>query len=456
MKTNIVLIGAGSASFAMALVRDLILTNGLQGSRITLIDIDKERLNTALTLARRYCKEAGAEIEFKATTDRKGGLKGADFVICAVKTGGYDPLEEERRISEEQGYYRGIGDRVSDYYGGIGAYHQFRFFLDLAFDIETICPDAWLVQTANPVFDGTNLVTRHTKVKAVGVCHGHFKYKDIAAQLGLDINDVDALSVGFNHYIFLTRFSYKGSDAYPLIDEWIDKESEKYWKSEEYQNPALPWSHEQMSRDAVDTYKLYGFFPIGDAVRAASPWWHHTDLKTKQKWNGPQGGFDSEIGWSFYLSRKAQQHKDLAELAKDPDSPLMEMFPLQRSEEQHIDFINAVVNNTGEKLQLNIPNNGSINSVPDDVLVEIPAAVSANGITGDIIGGLPNIVMQQVLIPRWQRMENLHYAFVNRDRKALVLGLAQDHRTRSYEQAEKLIDTLLAQPWNKEAEEHYR
>lgn len=42
------------------------------------------------------------------------------------------------------------------------------------------------------------------------------------------------------------------------------------------------------------------------------------------------------------------------------------------------------------------------------------------------------------------------------DRKTLVLMLMNDPRTRSFEQAKRLIDTLLAQPWNVEAAAHYR
>lgn len=211
---NIVLIGAGSASFSIALIRDIVLTGGLAGSRMTLVDINEERLNVALTLARRYSDEVNADLEFNATTDRKKGLEGADFVVCAVKIGGYDPLEAERKIAEEHGYYRGIGDRVSCYYGGIGAYHQLKFLMDLAQDMEAICPDAYLIQTANPVFEGTNIVTRCTKIKAVGVCHGHFHYRLVAKTLGLELEHVTAQMAGFNHYIWLTHFMYKGQDAY--------------------------------------------------------------------------------------------------------------------------------------------------------------------------------------------------------------------------------------------------
>jgi alpha-galactosidase len=109
---NIALIGAGSASFSLDLLRDVVLNRGLSGSKMTLVDIDEERLAVAHALATRYRDEVGADIQFEATTERKRGIEGADFVICAVKVGGYGPLEAERAIAERHGYYRGIGDRA--------------------------------------------------------------------------------------------------------------------------------------------------------------------------------------------------------------------------------------------------------------------------------------------------------------------------------------------------------
>jgi alpha-galactosidase len=191
-------------------------------------------------------------------------------------------MEVERKIAESHGYYRGLGDKVSDYYGGIGAFHQLNFFLDLARDVEEICPDAWLLQAANPVFEGTTLISRETKAKVVGVCHGHFSYVDILKAIGLSRKDVDVTVAGFNHNIWLAGFLHNGENAYPLLEQWIDEKAEEYWKSDEYLN-GQPWAAEQMSPAAVDMYGLYGLYPIGDTVRSASPWWYHTDLRTKQK-----------------------------------------------------------------------------------------------------------------------------------------------------------------------------
>jgi len=68
--TNIVLIGAGSASFSLDLIRDIVMTEGLAGSRLTLVDIDPQRLQVARLLAKRLCEEVGVRLELAAVTNR--------------------------------------------------------------------------------------------------------------------------------------------------------------------------------------------------------------------------------------------------------------------------------------------------------------------------------------------------------------------------------------------------
>ena len=452
---RISIIGAGSVAFSSKLIRDLCLTESLWDSTVTLMDINEERLKTIYCFATRYSKEVKADLKFEATTDRKEALRDAEFVICTVKVGGYEPMEAERRIAERHGYYRGIGDRVSDYYGGLGAYHQLKFFLKLAREMEDLCPDAWLIETANPVFEGTTLLSRETKVKVVGVCHGHLAYGKLVDALNLDVKEVEVEMAGFNHCIWLTKFLWRGEDAYPLIDEWIESRAEKYWKSREYLT-GYPWDTEQLSPGAVDMYRLFGLFPIGDTVRSVSPWWHHIDLKTKQKWYGPTGGFDSEVGWSLYLKLREEKLKKLVDLIGDSSISLVREFPPVPSEEQHVPIIDAIANNKRRTLQLNVPNRGLIPGIPDDVVVEVPVVVDGRGLRGIRVERLPKRLMLHVIMPRMRRMEQILQAFREGDRTTLLLMLMEDPRTKSFQQAKALLEELLAQPWNVETRKHYR
>lgn len=455
-KARIAVIGAGSIAWSMTFIRDLAVTRSLWGSEVVLMDINEERLRVVLGLARRYVEELGADVKFEATTDRREAIKDADFVVNTAFTVGYANMERERSIAEEYGYYRGIGDRVCDYYGSIGAYKQLKFFLDVARDVEDLAPDAWYILLANPVFEGTTLLIREAKVKAVGMCHGWLGYKVIAKVLGLDLRYVEADMAGTNHNVWLVKFTYRGEDAYPLIDRWIEEEAEKYWQSEEYLM-ALPWESEQMSPAAVEMYRLYGLFPLGDTIRAVSPWWFHTDLDTKRKWYGLTGGFDSEIGWGIYLALHNVILRRMYALAENPRASLLQEFPPVRSDEQIVPFINAVVNDEETRVVINVPNQGAISGIADDVAVEVPVIASAKGFRHVFSGlTLPRRLMLYVMIPRILRMERVLQAFLEGDRKSLVLMLMDDPRTKSFEQARGLIDKLLSLPWNAEANKHYR
>ena len=453
---NIVLLGAGSTAFTLELVRDLVLSEGLGDSVLRLVDINAERLEEARSVAELYKKEIGSHLTIEAYLDRRKAFYGADYIICAVKIGGYGPLEKERKIAEAHGYYRGIGDRVSCYYGGVGAFWPIHFLEEVAKDIMELCPKALLIQTANPVFEGTNYLTRYTKVNAVGVCHGHNGFKGIAKILGFDPAKVTGETYGFNHCIYLSDFRYEGKDIYPVLDQWIEEKAEAYWNSDEYRHENnFGMYPDVLSRGAVDAYRHYGLFPIGDAIRSVSPWWHHTDLQTKERWYGKNGGFDSEICWNEYLARKDDQRLAIQEVIKN-GTPIIEKYPLRRSNEQHIRIIEAMETDQYTRLTLNIPNNGCIPGIQDDMLVEVPAMVSARGIQGIKMPAFPSKLMNNVIIPRACRANNILEAYHNGDRDLLVMELMNDHRTRSYEQAKGLIDELLAQEWNKEADEHYR
>ena len=114
------------------------------------------------------------------------------------------------------------------------------------------------------------------------------------------------------------------------------------------------------------------------------------------------------------------------------------------------------VNERETLLQFNIPNSGAIKGIPEDVFVEVPTLVNRRGPQAVHVGEPPILLMQHVIIPRWMHMEIIMHAFTHRDRRSLVLWLAEDPRTQSYEQARDLVDQLLAQDWNKDADEHYR
>ncbi|GAI97421.1 unnamed protein product [marine sediment metagenome] len=141
---KISIIGAGSAVFSLRLVGDLCKTKGLSGSSVSLMDINKKRLNAVHNLAERYASESGANLKFEKTTDMKQSIKDADFVINTALVGGHEGLDASRKVGEKHGYKRGIDSQefnmVSDY-PTLSNYNQLKFFLDVAHSMEEICPN---------------------------------------------------------------------------------------------------------------------------------------------------------------------------------------------------------------------------------------------------------------------------------------------------------------------------
>lgn len=425
-------IGAGSATFSLGLVQDICLRESLAGSHVTLMDLDEARVGIMGRFASRYAEEMGAAVTFDVTTDREICLREADFVINTAQVGGHSSVEALRDWTESWGYYRGFR---------LDPALNIRLMLAVARDMERLCPDAWLIQAGNPVFEGCTAMTRETGIKVCGLCHGHFGYRELAEAIGLDPDRTTALAVGFNHCIWLLRFECDGEDALPRLRRWIDEEAEDFWRD---YDPTF--SDNQMARAAIELYRLTGLFPIGDTTRQGG-WWFHTDLETKKKWYGNRlGGFDSELGWAQYLAALDRRVARIEAAATDESVRLVELFPPEPTGEQHFPLIEALVHDLRTELQVNVPNNGSIDGIPDDVVVEVPALCSAAGIQPRHIGRLPEQLLVNVLGPRLVAAERLISLAVRPDGRTLMAMILEDHRTPSWERAVEFYRALLAKP----------
>jgi alpha-galactosidase len=433
MTIKVTIIGAGSAEFSLGLVKDLCLTEGLAGSHVSFMDINAERLDLVYELALRYAEDLGADLGLEKTLDREVSLQDADFVInTATVTHNEYFMKRRRELTAKHGYFYG--------HTGMPEFHNLQLMLDVVRDMERICPDAWVLQAGNPVFAGTTLMSRETSIKVCGLCHGHYGYAAVAATLGLDATRVTWQAPGLNHNIWLTHFYYNGQDAYPLLDEWVATKAESYWSELKERGEEIPT---QMSPSAIHQYKLFGLMPIGDTPRRGG-WWYHTDLETRKRWYSPSGGGDTPQGRERVIKRKEDRLAQMKEAAYDPKIRPIELFGDQMTREQHIPIIDGLVNDNEGQFQVNVPNNGALGGIPDDVAVEVPAVVNKKGIQPLCVGSLPPKIMLEQIYPDWLRMEQTLEALKSGDKSMLLWGILTSHQTRSYDQALQMLDALLA------------
>ncbi|MDP9364365.1 MAG: alpha-glucosidase/alpha-galactosidase [Chloroflexota bacterium] len=443
---RIAVVGAGSAQFSLGLVRDLCLTDALRGSTVVLMDVDPDRLETVATLARRYADEMGSDLRVEQTLDREAALAGADFVVNTALAGGHGREEAERTLLDRHGYHRGL-------HPAEGFFHQYDLMLAVARDVERLCPDAWLIQSSNPVSDGCTLMTRETGANVVGLCHGPFGgVRELARTLDLDPDHVTFEAPGVNHCLWMTQFRYRGQDAYPLLDRWIEEESEAFWRDREPR-----FAETQLSPAAIHLYRFYGLLPLGDASRAIWPeaWWYHLDAETKRRWWPPFGGFDSDEGWGRYLAGLERGLARIKEVAADPSARVTEAFPPTHSGEQIVPIVDAVANDRRSPLLVNVANRGTLKGLPDDVVVEVPAIVDRGGVRPAVVEPLPQRVMLGAIYPQWLAMERRLAGFLARDSRYLMQVLLAEGRTRSWEHAETTLDAVMRMPRNEAMARHF-
>ncbi|MDA0708619.1 MAG: alpha-glucosidase/alpha-galactosidase [bacterium] len=432
MANKVTVFGAGSVVFSLGLVKDLCLTKELSGSHMCFMDINEESLDVIYNLGKRYAEDFGAKLTFEKTTDREVALRDADFVInTATVTHNEYFMQRRRRMLTEYGYFYGAT--------GMYEYHNLQMMLDVAKDMEKYCPDAWILLAGNPVFDGTTLMTRETRIKVCGLCHGHYGYTGVARTLGLDPDKVTWEAPGLNHNIWLTHFIYENEDMYPRLDQWVAEESEAYWQSMEKEGKSIP---AQMSRAAIQQYKMYGLMPIGDTPRSGG-WWYHTDLETRKRWYDPGGGGDTPAGRDKILEGKAKKFEQMKQSAYDAKVRPIDLFGDKMTHEQHIPIMNGLVNNIEGQFQVNIPNNGVLPGVPDDVAVEVPAIVNKKGIQPIRVAPLPKKIMLECILPSWLRMEQGLEALLSGDKSMMLFGVLGSHQTKSYEHALETVEALF-------------
>ncbi len=433
MSIKVTIIGAGSVVFSLGLVKDLCLTEGLKGSQVHFMDINQESLEIVYRLGLRYAEDLGSSLTFKYTTNRKEALQGSDFVInTATITHNEYFMKRRRELTARYGYFY---DST-----GMPEYHNLQLMFDVAKDVEKICPDAWILQAGNPVFEGTTLMTRETGVKVCGLCHGHYGYREIAGVIGLDPDKVTWQAPGLNHNIWLTHFYYDAKDAYPILNDWIKNKAEAYWE-EMQKRGGIP---AQMSPAAIHQYKMFGLMPVGDTPRVGG-WWYHTDLDTRKRWyGGPIGGGDTPEGRDRILKYKEEHFNRMKEAAYDPNIRPIDLFGDKKTSEQHIPIIDGLVNDNEGQFQVNVRNDGALAGIPNDVAVEVPAIVNKKGIQPLRVQPLPRKIMLECIYPDWLNMEITLEALKSGDKSMLLYGILNSHQTRSYDQAIEVLSALLA------------
>ncbi len=400
--TTITVIGAGSASFGENTLSAILRSKKLKGSTLRLVDRNGQSLDIVHRLANRLNKEWDSSFTISAHLNHKDALEGTNFVVSAIEVG---PREELWKSDFEIPIKYGVHQPYAENGGPGGFAHAARNIgpvMEIVHDMEQACSEAWFINFTNPMVRICGAVNRHSKIRAVGLCHQiYIGYCMVgialAKDLGIEVPDglegmhadvmqhplqhivldqtvplVDIRAAGTNHLTWIVSVHDKrtGEDLYPLLRKRFFELDSKF---------------EPLTRRV---FQDFGLLPVPGDTHLCEylPWMSDSATKPWEKFNIRLYDWESMAGLrDFSLDRL----KDMANGDMTVDSLL------ESDSEGALEMIENIAC-AGDHYHpaANLPNVGQISNLPLDSIVETPVHVNAAGIHPVHVGALPEPIAE--------------------------------------------------------------
>lgn len=441
-----VLIGAGSSSFTAVLLRGLLGSQTWRGATVALVDVDAERLQIVERFARKVVAQERMDVQVQASTERRDVLPGADCVTTTISVGGDEAWENDLRIPARHGVIQPVGDTVGT--GGMSrAFRHAPVLVDVARDMEDLCPAAILFNYTNPMTVNCRAVTRETGVRCVGLCIGaELLRRDLCRIVGAQPSDTWLWAAGINHFVFAYRFLVGRKDAYPLLKARLrqargGQAPDLARLIAQYPGvcprPEEPYGSENPF--CAELFESTGFYPGPGDTHVAEFLPHLFQSQEDQEAYGLK---------LFDIERKKRRTADFLEKfqrAAESDEPvnLDEMTAGGGSEEaQVLEILRAVAGDTHELFFVNLPNHGQIGNLPEDAVVEGPAVATQDGLKPLVGGAIPEPIAGWTR--RWLEWGDLVAdAALSGSRGKALRCLAADPGCPGLSRAQAMLEELL-------------
>jgi len=440
MAAKVVLIGGGSYGWTPTLARDMFLREGLRGSELLLVDIDK----TAANLLKKYCQmmvdKIGCGWKVKVAEPEKA-LEGADYVCISIAVGGLETFDRDYNIPEEYGVYHTVGDTVGP--GGISrVLRNVPVFVEYAKMMEKLCPNAWLIHVTNPLSQLTRCVNLATSIKCVGLCHNYAGTMGYLAMFfGAKREDIDAVSVGVNHGSWLKNITIKGKPADMSRFTTANLLEFELKRKGEFKTGTLDDEINAMFKDRsvgyyfnVEMFLKYGYFPVGDAPHVVENLPYYA--------NSPATLEAHKIRRKGVLPMRAEGKEKARQRILAVTSGKQPLPEMKGSLETLSGILEALHTGKHYRCIVAMQNEGQISNLPRDVVVETHANVTASGIKPEMSGDVPPSILP--LIQNVVAEEEMAVvAALEGDRKKVAIAMALSPMMQNKDKAEELANRLL-------------
>lgn len=390
---------------------------------IWLVDIEagKEKLAIVGAMAQRMWDASPYDVKIQMTLDREEALKDADFVTTQFRVGLLNARIKDERIPA---YYGMIGQETNGPGGMFKAFRTVPIILEIVEDMKRLCPNAWLINFANPSGMVTEAVVRYGKWdRVIGLCNVPVMATMIEpALIGKEPDELIYKFAGLNHFHWHKVTDSHGNDVtMDIIDKMYQEDNGlpknifdvPFYREQLEQMRMIPcgyhryyYRQEEMLKHALEEYQTVG-------TRA---------------------------------QQVKQTEAELFELYKDPELDHKPEQLQQRGGAYYSDAacetIASIYANKNTQIVVSTKNEGAVPDLPADCVVEVTAYVGGQGARNVAFGELPTAEKGWLQVMKAMELLTIEAA-VTGDYNTALQAFTINPLVPSGETAKRVMDELF-------------
>lgn len=413
---KVAVIGAGSTYTPELFDGFIKRRRELPVSEFHLMDIDKDRLSVVGGMAQRMLDKNTMNASCMLTCDLEEALSDADFILTQMRVGKQDARILDEKIPLK---YDLIGQETTGIGGFMKAMRTIPVMLEVASKMEKLCPDAWLINFANPSGIISETLLNHTQVKMLGLCNAPWSMKKAAMErVPRECRDVRMEYIGLNHLSWITAIYCDGCE---ILQE-----------------------------------QLWGKFNFGSLKNIPEL---ELDAELLKSIRGIPSGY---LSYYYYRDRQLKhlkaEEKSRGEICREIENELLELYKQPGLAEKPaildkrggamysdaaVSLISAIYNDKGEEHVVNVKNNGALDFMANDDIVEISCKIGKEGAAPIPVRNFDNDHIKGMMKVIKHYEKHTVKAGMNGDRREALSALLVHPLVGDFLRAKDVLEELL-------------
>jgi alpha-galactosidase len=425
---KICVIGAGSIFFTRQLVNGMVKSKAFHNAELALVDIDEHKCVEMGRFCQKMVEENEASIEVTYTTDRLEALPGSDYVVLTYAIHNYHYRETGTQLAKNFGIQLVSGETTGPS-GVLRVVRTIPEILNVAHDIEKLCPKAMVINYVNPTNVVGTALDRYTKANWYAFCDGLYGYlpKMVGSYVGEDkgvagLDGLDFKVGGVNHFTWLYELKRDGQDLWPDFKEGLKRASDE-------------GGVDSFARAEWELCEVFDAWPalIGHNIEYVR-YFQGKGSRPERDYRVKQWDLNNRISWMKRVWWEIRNCNEGKMSTKDIMRDGTDMIAA---------VLESIENDLNLSFPVNVRNEGRISNLPDSTVIEAYGTFGKDKIAVPPIGEFPRGPLgltHQVIDEQELALE----AAMTGDFNTLVKAIACDPVVMSMNDAKDLAHNLLA------------